>query len=569
MPQVLLAVYDLTNGMASMMSEGILGQRIEGIWHTGIRAFGKEWFFGGGIQSLPIGVFEQTRGLNPTRIDVMGDTFKTEADLQAHVGTLSSRFTAATYNLMSNNCNNFSDEVCKFLCGHGITDDIINQAELIFNTPNGAMFRPIMESMTSQINGFPHTTGSTFDPFGGRGTTAQTSSAQVGWSGQGQGGYSSASASSSVGGNNFNLLGSTQSAATVRADGTSNVVTQGTVVSTAASIVRASLDDAYLISAAVSGYEAMGARLLKVLGDGAEGTEAVKEVMSVLATVAAGQTQTICNFLPDHYSTLVKIATENGAAQSAALFLLRLMVNLPSSQLPADTVDAVIRPLSTMLRAVGSDNMAFPAPFKNVSGLVFALIVLSNWTSEAREAEYRASAGLEEGLVDLSMAFLHSERAEVRQISSALVHNLCLRRTGSSSSSSGSWPTGEGEGREVHFHAVQILCGVLEGVHEEKDVLVRKRRLATALRIVRHWSTEGNTIGSNGNPAAQMVLDLGFDGFIALAGQEAGAQSRTGGRDDPSSEATVCKELLGYLRLTVVATAGSTPVVPGYVVPRS
>ena len=79
MTQVTLAVYDLTQGMAAIMSESILGERIDGIWHTGIRAFGFEWFFGGGIQTLPVGVFEQTRGLPVSRLDEMGVTTKTEA----------------------------------------------------------------------------------------------------------------------------------------------------------------------------------------------------------------------------------------------------------------------------------------------------------------------------------------------------------------------------------------------------------------------------------------------------------------------------------------------------------
>ena len=55
---VTLAVYDLSRGMAMTMSRNILGEQIEGIWHTGIRVFGKEWFYGGGIQVLPEGVFE-------------------------------------------------------------------------------------------------------------------------------------------------------------------------------------------------------------------------------------------------------------------------------------------------------------------------------------------------------------------------------------------------------------------------------------------------------------------------------------------------------------------------------
>jgi hypothetical protein len=36
MVKVELAVYDLSNGMASAMSESILGKRIDGIWHTGV-----------------------------------------------------------------------------------------------------------------------------------------------------------------------------------------------------------------------------------------------------------------------------------------------------------------------------------------------------------------------------------------------------------------------------------------------------------------------------------------------------------------------------------------------------
>lgn len=53
---VQLYVYDMTNGVASVMSQMLLGQRIDGIWHTGVVVFGKEWFFGSsGIQScMPV-----------------------------------------------------------------------------------------------------------------------------------------------------------------------------------------------------------------------------------------------------------------------------------------------------------------------------------------------------------------------------------------------------------------------------------------------------------------------------------------------------------------------------------
>lgn len=39
---------------------------------------------------------------------------------------VSPQFTAATYNVLKHNCNNFSDECAKFLLGTGIPKDIVN-----------------------------------------------------------------------------------------------------------------------------------------------------------------------------------------------------------------------------------------------------------------------------------------------------------------------------------------------------------------------------------------------------------------------------------------------------------
>ena len=48
--KVELYVYDLSRGMAASMSQAILGQRIDGIWHTGVVFLDKEYYYGGGIQ---------------------------------------------------------------------------------------------------------------------------------------------------------------------------------------------------------------------------------------------------------------------------------------------------------------------------------------------------------------------------------------------------------------------------------------------------------------------------------------------------------------------------------------
>ena len=44
-------VYDLSQGMASMYSQQLIGKQVDGIWHTAIIVYEKEYFYGGGIQS--------------------------------------------------------------------------------------------------------------------------------------------------------------------------------------------------------------------------------------------------------------------------------------------------------------------------------------------------------------------------------------------------------------------------------------------------------------------------------------------------------------------------------------
>lgn len=53
---VQLYIYDLTSGMAAMMSQMLVGRHIEGIWHTAVVIYGREYFYGGqGIQScMPV-----------------------------------------------------------------------------------------------------------------------------------------------------------------------------------------------------------------------------------------------------------------------------------------------------------------------------------------------------------------------------------------------------------------------------------------------------------------------------------------------------------------------------------
>ena len=86
----------------------------------------------------------------------MGVTTKTMAELQTYLHSINHQFTAATYNLLTNNCNNFSDACVNFLVNHGIPSFIIDLPNIVFSTPMGAMLRPMIENMQNQIKWQEH-----------------------------------------------------------------------------------------------------------------------------------------------------------------------------------------------------------------------------------------------------------------------------------------------------------------------------------------------------------------------------------------------------------------------------
>ena len=174
MTSVQLLVYDLSRGMAPQMSEAFLGQRIEGIWHTGVLVFGLEYFYGGGIQKFPAGVFTANNGLAPVSSLDMGWTTKSQHDLEEFLRGIRHRFTAATYDLLHNNCNNFSDEVVRFLCGRSIPGHILDLPRIALNAPNGALLRSILDGFQNNLR-----TAGGMDPFGNGGVSPAASSASL------------------------------------------------------------------------------------------------------------------------------------------------------------------------------------------------------------------------------------------------------------------------------------------------------------------------------------------------------------------------------------------------------
>ena len=95
--KVQVYLYDLSQGMAKAMSLGFLGKQIDGIWHTGVVVYGREYFYGGGIQAAMAG---QTQAGRPMQVIDIGYTRIDPDTFHQFLEGVSHRFTAATYNLL-------------------------------------------------------------------------------------------------------------------------------------------------------------------------------------------------------------------------------------------------------------------------------------------------------------------------------------------------------------------------------------------------------------------------------------------------------------------------------------
>lgn len=137
MAPVTLRVYDLSRGMAQQLSPSLLGMQIDGIWHTGVQVFGTEYFFGGGLQAMAPDLVVARYGMPPVKTIPLGDTQRSREQTEAFLREVSPRFTEATYDLLRHNCNNFSDELARFLLGHGIPQDILDLPNRVLSTPFG------------------------------------------------------------------------------------------------------------------------------------------------------------------------------------------------------------------------------------------------------------------------------------------------------------------------------------------------------------------------------------------------------------------------------------------------
>ncbi|CBZ30033.1 glycosyl hydrolase-like protein [Leishmania mexicana MHOM/GT/2001/U1103] len=143
--------YDLTQGMARNLGPMVIGRELEGIWHTSIVVYGKEYYFDGGVGIVSDPNPGHTRFGQPYRTEVLGQTTKREEEFFAW--TQQQRragFGPNDYRILDNNCNSFSDAASMYLLRRHISQDVLEMIPTLLSTPVGQMLRPMLEQATSR-----------------------------------------------------------------------------------------------------------------------------------------------------------------------------------------------------------------------------------------------------------------------------------------------------------------------------------------------------------------------------------------------------------------------------------
>ncbi|KAI0821985.1 DUF862-domain-containing protein [Trametes gibbosa] len=144
MAEVQLYVYDLSNGLAKQLSRQLTGRQIDGIWHTSVVVFGKETFYGQGIDITKPGMSHHGQ---PLQVVDMGETAIDEDTFNEFLEEMRQHYTADKYHLLDFNCNSFTNDCVGFLTGGSIPTWIKDLPSDFLSTPFGAALRPTIDSM--------------------------------------------------------------------------------------------------------------------------------------------------------------------------------------------------------------------------------------------------------------------------------------------------------------------------------------------------------------------------------------------------------------------------------------
>eukprot|EP00088_Acartia_fossae_P024486 TRINITY_DN25419_c0_g1_i1.p1 TRINITY_DN25419_c0_g1~~TRINITY_DN25419_c0_g1_i1.p1 ORF type:complete len:192 (-),score=19.42 TRINITY_DN25419_c0_g1_i1:27-602(-) len=147
--------YILGSHFGVFIAKKVVGIASEGPYHTGLVAYGQEFFFGSdGIKSC------QPQGFKLAELIEVIDVGETDIPLEQfkqYLAQLSkSRYTSQNYSVFKNNCNHFTDDMAKFLTGQGVPKIILDQPAEVLSKPMGIVLAPVFQLIPDTIKLLRH-----------------------------------------------------------------------------------------------------------------------------------------------------------------------------------------------------------------------------------------------------------------------------------------------------------------------------------------------------------------------------------------------------------------------------
>lgn len=136
--EVFLRIYDLSNGMAKLISPQLLGFQIDGVWHTSIEIFGNEYYFHNGLNVQKVGATPFRKCVERMSL---GFTDCTHTSLVEFLECGKGSWGPESYDLFENNCNDFSNWLANFLVERNIPNHILELPKKVKDT---AFFKIVM-----------------------------------------------------------------------------------------------------------------------------------------------------------------------------------------------------------------------------------------------------------------------------------------------------------------------------------------------------------------------------------------------------------------------------------------
>jgi len=502
--EVHLAIYDLSNGMARNLSAQILGPNhaLEMIPHTGLLCFGKEYFFGGGIQAVDPHLFRRTRGIQPCQIQSLGVTQISQSEFEAWCQSKGKyKFNMNSYDLLSRNCNNFSHEAAihGLKLSRGVPAWILDVPQRFLSSPMGQVIRPMLEEMQITqmapiVQGSADTHCNTATPplsssmpFQRTSLSALASAEPTSnvpmtnpWASPGKSPSSQESLEPSI------------SLPTVLGDFTQPMLSNDTT--------SMQLCIGKLSSRMIDCNDGLDLAKLDFVA---------KSLQGRLTISSDHQKETLRQAVPATVESLLHILTDdddnetNAPDVPFALLLLRLIV----LKYPEDTVDCMEWLFGATL---------FPDTWKTPTTRSLAWCVASNYLASIDHTMFPSDTP---PLVDIAIGDWHHEAVQVRQAASTFLYNYSLLKNKNSYDA-------------ADDAVVSLLCSAMENLTEEKDPTTRLRQLVLCGRLVFPDRIHVNEV------AKELMQDLGFVGILQELTTEEVEEGTTSHGD-----ATKCNQL--------------------------